>query len=199
MANRNWAKTMGAALLVTLGVLANQAGAVPLAPGGAVATPGTTAAARPELAGVVVQDVIRPISVVVGGTVIRGWQQDRIVRSNQSGSLDFYYRINIDQGSNGGIVQVRKADFSPAAAPTDVDWRIDGLGLKNPKAAARSASGQIVVFEHAGGNAILPGQQSRFVFVKTRAKTYKVGTTMLRWISAGGAGVVVIPTFQPSY
>lgn len=198
MANRNWAM-MGAAMVVTLGVIANQAGAVPLAPGGAVATPGTTSAARPELAGVVVQDVIRPISVAVGGTVIRGWLQDRIVRSNQTGTLDFYYRINIDQGSNGAINQVRKATFAPAGAPTDVDWRMDGLGTKNPKGAIRSANGQIVVFEHPGGNAIMPGQQSRFVFVKTRAREYKVGTSMLRWTSAGGSGVVVVPSFHPVY
>ena len=198
MANRNWA-AMGAAMVVTLGVLANQAGAVPLAPGGTVTTPGTRAAARPELAGVVVQDVIRPISVVVGTTVIRGWLQDRVVRSNQTGTLDFYYRINIDQGSNGAINQVRKANFAPAGAPTDVDWRIDGLGLKNPKSASRTATGQVVIFEHPGGNAILPGQQSRFVFVKTRAKEYKLGTSLLRWISGGGTGVVAVPSFQPAY
>src|SRR5689334_18811913 len=64
-------------------------------PGGAVALPGTTAAAQPALAGTVVRDALLPVTVTdPGGHVIfRGHLQDRVVRENVAGTLDFYQTI----------------------------------------------------------------------------------------------------------
>src|SRR5437868_1176213 len=103
MLNLNRTAKLGALIAVTVASLAGRANAIVLPSGGLVGTPGTTAAARPELAGVVVQDVIRPFSVVIGTTVVHGWMQDRVVRENQNHTLDFYYRIQLDQNSNAAI------------------------------------------------------------------------------------------------
>jgi hypothetical protein len=191
--------TFGAALALCALGLTTRAIAVPLAPGGIVATPGTTAAATPDLAGVVIADTIRPIEILAGNTVIRGWMQDRVVRSNATGTLHFYYRISIGDQSNGAILQVARASFAPAQAITDVDWRIDGLGTKNPRSAKRTADGTWVSFQHPSIYAIMPGEQSRFVFVKTRAKEFKQGVAVLQWQSAFGSGNFTLPAYQPLY
>jgi len=67
-------------------------------PGATVALPGTTAAAQPALAGVVVRDALIPFSVDdgIGHTIFKGTLQDRVVRENGSGTLDFYQTIRAD-------------------------------------------------------------------------------------------------------
>lgn len=70
--------------------------------GGIVALSGTTAAARLELAGVVVEDVLRPFTIgLFGGGEIHGTLQDRVVREDIAGTLDLYYRIFNDASSFG--------------------------------------------------------------------------------------------------
>src|SRR2546423_15056565 len=66
-----------------------------LFPGGSVAVAGTTAAARPELAGVAIRDALLPFTITSasGGTIFKGTLQDRVVRENQAGTLDFYETI----------------------------------------------------------------------------------------------------------
>src|SRR4051794_7037282 len=83
---------VAALLALVVSAVAKQANAVPLAPGGVVGTPGTSVGARPELAGGVIEDVIRPFSVMspTGAVLMRGWMQDRVVREGQNGTLDFY-------------------------------------------------------------------------------------------------------------
>ena len=49
---------------------------------------GTTAAKRPELAGTVLKDVVRPFSInLLGGGKITGTVQDRVVREKKTGTL----------------------------------------------------------------------------------------------------------------
>ena len=121
-------------------------------------------------------------------------------------TLDFYYKINMDPASRGAVYAVRKFGFGPAAMPTDVDWRIDGLGTSHPAAAGRNLAGDQVLFNHSNWF-IWPGTQSRFVFVKTRAFNYKQGgPTILCWRSdpatggiGGASGYIALPSFQPVY
>lgn len=95
---------------------------------------GTTVAARPELAGVVLADEIQPFTVAgVGGTV-----QSRVVREDGSGTLDFYWRIEVSDVAVGtiapgdnGIAAFRLDNFGYDWIQ-DADWRIDGLGSAAP-------------------------------------------------------------------
>lgn len=117
-----------AATALILGATA--APAVPLANGFTsqpfldTALPGTTNAARPELAGLVLADVDTPFSV--GG--VTGYVQNRVVRETASGTLDFYWRVVVDPTATGtGVSALRLEDFGDASL-TDADWRIDGVG-----------------------------------------------------------------------
>lgn len=191
--------TAGAVLLLTAVGFTTQANAVPVAPGGGlVALPGTTAAARSDLSGIVVADVIRPFSVNTPTAKASGWVQDRVVKT-KDGTLDFYYRVHVDEGSTAAISLISRSSFAPTWTPTDVDWRLDGLGLKNPDTASRGGNGWWVYVGYYGQNAIHAGEDSRFVFVKTRAKQYGVGILSLGYSDSSIGGTISIPGFQPIY
>lgn len=87
---------------------------------------GTTSAARPELAGTVLEDVITPFSF--GALNISGTVQNRVVRETVSGTLDFYWRIKVDPTSTGGDVEAFRLGNFGYDNIVDADWRIDGLG-----------------------------------------------------------------------
>lgn len=130
---------------------------------------GTTAAARPELAGLVLEDVITPFSFSgVTGTV-----QNRVVRENGTGTLDFYWKVNVDSSTSGaGVSALRLADFGYEHLK-DADWRIDGLGTAAPTTGrlfnvASYPSGDINFLF----NGVSPGAQSRFFFLHTDATAY---------------------------
>jgi hypothetical protein len=197
MTNRKSFLTIGITFALSVFALASKAHAVPVISGAApVPTPGTTSAARPDLAGVIVADVIRPFSVVTSGGKAVGWVQDRVVRSNLTGTLDFYYRIHVDPSSEVSLVKVTRDSFWswPDTISTDVDWRIDGVGQRAPWRVWRNDDGQWIYIDHSGGATIHPGETSRFVFVKTNAKEYSVGYMWLNWTPGGAFGV---SGFQP--
>src|SRR5689334_13205346 len=93
---------------------------------------GTTAERRPELAGVVLVDQIRSFSsssdtvshsiILVSGTL-----QDRVVRRDKTGTLDFYSRIMVDSSSIQSVVGLERQGFLTTSA-LDIDWRPDGVG-----------------------------------------------------------------------
>lgn len=173
-----------------------QAQAANLSAGGTVPTVGTTAAARPELAGLVLEDAIRNVNL---GSGISVSVQDRVVRSDLTGTLDFYYRI-----INNNTFDVRLGDLishsSFAGFTTDVDYRIDGLGNPNPLTAARSADGSTVTFDfdNSQNNALLlaAGETTRFFFVKTGATLYNaLGQGTLRGVNGEAYSFA---SFQPT-
>jgi hypothetical protein len=133
---------------------------------------GTTVAERPELAGVVLEDVLQPFSFN-GAT---GTVQNRVVRETASGTLDFYWRVMVDAQSTGHIEAFRVGDFGYSYL-TDADWRIDGLGSAAPYVGrlfnpASNPGGDInfLFTDPAVGG---PGyESSRFFFVHTGATAY---------------------------
>jgi hypothetical protein len=134
------------------------------------ALPGITAAARPELAGTVLEDLITPFSFNgVSGTI-----QNRVVRETGTGTLDFYWKINVGSSESGaGLVAFRLTDFGYAHIK-DADWRIDGLGSVAP------GTGRLFneVSEPGGSinflfdTPVTAGTQSRFFFLHTDAVAY---------------------------
>ena len=164
---------------------------------------GTTAAKRPELAGTVLQDMVRPFSInLTGGGKITGTVQDRVVREKKTGTLDFYYRITNDVTSTGtgpaGVntptIDTAVRRHFPAGISTDVDYRTDGRGQVAPSTASRGGQTAVgFVFTAAIG----PGQQTRFFFVKTSATKFD-GEGNLSITGGSEIGdMAVLSTFQP--
>lgn len=138
--------------------------------------PGTTAAARPELAGLVLQDVLTPFSF----DGITGTVQNRVVRENGTGTLDFYWKINVDSnalavtGAPFDVTALRLENFGLSNI-TDSDWRIDGLGTQSPDTArlfsATSQPNGAVNFLF-DTHPVHAGQSSNFFFLHTSATDY---------------------------
>jgi len=169
-----------AAAAITLG-LSGAAQAVPLNKAfGAEAflvtmLTGTTAALRPELAGTVLEDDVQAFSY--GST--SGTVQSRVVRETVSGTLDFYWRIQVDAQSLGTVPEFMVRDFGYGYL-NDADFRIDGLGSSYPFAAlvfnpAAAPTGVIDFVIGPPVSAGLPGDPnagSLFVFLHTSATDY---------------------------
>jgi len=136
--------------------------------------PGTTSAARPELAGTVVADTLTTFSFQgISGTV-----QNRVVREDSAGTLDFYWKVNVDSDSSGlGVSAFRLIDFGLSNI-TDADWRLDGLGGTAPTVARVFNSsvlptGAINFLMSAPFNqASTAGASSRFFFLHTASTDF---------------------------
>jgi len=137
---------------------------------------GTTSAARPELAGTVLEDDVQTFSFLgITGTV-----QNRVVREDVSGTLDFYWRIKVDEGvpgvaAPGAISAFRLGNFDYESI-NDGDWRIDGLGSATPY-VGRVFNSTIypdgdINFLFTNG-LVTPGDDgSKFFFLHTDATSY---------------------------
>lgn len=172
--------------------------AVSLPPGGLAVLSGTTVAVRPELAGLVLADTLRPFSINLGGGLsITGKLQDRVTRSTTDGTLDFSFRIMNDATSRGAIILSGRKDFGTWM--TDVDWRSDGQGVDGPSFGFRNPSGTEVQFGFFAGS-VDPGEDSRFFFIKTNATQFSAsGSAYLTGLPAiGGGASAVLTTYQPA-
>ncbi len=150
---------------------ATTAQAVSVSPGATVPLSGTTSAAEPDLAGLVIRDALIPFSVEdsLGGTILTGVLQDRVVRSDNTGKLIFAPRIRDTAGVDSWITGLRIVGYDGFA--TDVDFRTDGLGDEGPYQVTRSADGDELFFNY-GVTLIEPPEESLFNSVVTDATTY---------------------------
>src|SRR6056297_2563484 len=132
-------KKMSKVILSTAMLVASSsAWSVSLTVAGDYAINGTTAAARPELAGVVLEDMISSYSfTATAGQQLEGDIQNRVVRS-EDGTADFYWRI-MPSGGNDDIEAFRVIGFEGFSL--DADWRIDGLGSASPDTARYFGAG----------------------------------------------------------
>ena len=182
-------------LLLLVAIVAR---AVPLPDSGTTTLPGTTAAARPELAGVVLQDVLFEYRLVEGTRVIAGVLQSSVVRSNRDGTLDFYWRVLPSPDSNGSVAAARVTGFGGLAL--DADWRIDGLGNEFPHDAQTFGTGNVTfLFSTAGGNpGIGNNDSSRFFFIRTTATDYTTAGGFELFCSNIACEQTRLPTFAPA-
>ena len=172
--------------------------AVPLTPGNFVNLSGTTLEDRPELAGTVLVDTIRPFSVDLGGgNFTTGTIQDTVLREDGTGTLDFSYRIINDVSSSGSIDFVTRTAYTGSS--TDVDWRSDGLGTIAPDQASRNAAGDQVLFDFFANNLLFPGAESLFFFIKTDAIDFDEGGTGELAVTGNiGSNTFSFSTYQPA-
>jgi hypothetical protein len=184
-----------------LASVATTAGATPLNNGFSgqnfLDTPlaGTTSAARPELAGLVLADTDTPFSV----DGVSGYVQNRVVREFGTGTLDFYWRVVVDPSTNGGGIEaLRLADFGYGYM-NDADWRIDGLGtigattgrLFNP---AVHPEGDInFLFDSNVGS----DESSSFFFLHTSATNFAM-TGFYDVLNADGNFTAAAATYAPA-
>src|SRR4051794_18183542 len=177
-----------------------------VAPGATVFLPGTTAAAQPALNGVVIHDALLPFTVndAAGHTIFKGHLQDRVVRENASGTLDFYQGVRADAGFPLAAFLDYASRTSFGGYPVDANYRTDGIGspLIKPETASRSADSKTVRFNfHL--DKVNPGQFSLFYFARTTAKTFDLnGSTALGFgqgpVPSSGNGSVKLATAEPT-
>ena len=162
-----------------------------------VPIPGTGEAARPELAGVMLEDVTKPYDFVSGVATIFGSVQTRVVRSNLDGTLDFYWRIipahtpRLAPIIDSTIDSFRVGGFG--AIPLDADWRNDMVGMTTP-ITARNFGGGFVSYLF---NGLGVGNFSNYFFLDTQATAYAaVGSYDFVY---GGGSIVSgsVSTFAP--
>lgn len=157
---------------------------------------GTTFAARPELGGLIIEDVISDFSFAgVTGTV-----QNRVVREFGTGTLDFYWRINVTGSDTGAGVSAFRLDDFGYDFLTDADWRSDGLGTTAPDIArlflaTNHPEGALNFLFDSG---IAPGTDSMFFFLHTDAVAYTKTATFDLLTTGAQALSPVYATFAPS-
>jgi hypothetical protein len=147
-----------------------------LVSGATIPLPSSTAATEPDLAGVVLHDSLIPFVIrdSLRRVLCRGRLQDRVVRSNQTGLLHFYYRIRGDRRRQRG--RIRSAITLTFGLDTlSVGYRLDGLGAVNPTSATRLAD--TVQFDFK--DPLSCSAESRFFFIKTNFKNFGAGQTAL--------------------
>ncbi len=166
--------------LAFIAAFATPAQAVTLVPDNFVPLPGTTAAAEPQLAGLVLEDDVQAFSFVAYGGTVSGTVQSRVVRSTLDGTLDFYWRVKNDDKSAGAVQDLRLGDF--IAPEYNANWRIDGLGDQGPAVAQLFASPPrdpgfinfrfFAKSDTEAGAGLAPGESSNFILMDTSAKLY---------------------------
>jgi hypothetical protein len=158
--------------------------------------PGTTLAQRPELAGTVLEDVSTPFSF----QGITGSVQNRVVRETGTGTLDFYWKINVDSSATGeGVGALRLIDMGVGHLK-DADWRQDGLGTVGANTARlfNPSSYPTGALNFLFDNGIAPGAQSHFLLLRTQAVAY-AKTAHFDLLSTGPQNLSgVYSTFAPA-
>ena len=174
-------KAAGFASALTL--LAGVASAATLAPGGTIPMPGTTAAANPELAGVVIQDsVVSTPNVAVPALPVnfaRFEVQNRVVESAVDAAMVFAPRILFGSNVTAGNLLVDRVEMTGwGSFGIDAFYRTDGLGDRGPTFGSRSADGDQLTFDFGFPLVISnlfagPQEESHFFALKTDATAYE--------------------------
>lgn len=188
---------------LVLGVSASAASAAILNPGDGGAIVGTNVADRPELAGLVLADVLRPFTITSpGGGSFSGILQDRVVRG-VDGALLFEARIRdtrsvgLDTGAPAAsLSSVLRGSFnSGITAVVEAEFRTDSDGTLGPDLAGRTPSpGDGVGFLFSNG--LSGGTESHFFFVRTGAPSFNDGG--LYQLTDSNGNSVIVTAFQPS-
>jgi len=158
--------------LVVYGLLATPAS---LPPDTRLSVPALTDAGYPNLGGVVLSDQLVPFTLKGReGEGCTGNLQERVVRSTNTGKLDFYYAVR----DTAGIGAVSKIDTSSfAGLPVSVGYRTDGLGTVSPQTVIRSgAPGASITFEFGSTPVSCAAhQESRFMLISTGVTNFVPG------------------------
>ncbi len=162
--------------------------AAPLSPGGVIFPTGTSVAADPDQAGVIVNDNLIDAAFGAGFFQATYRVQNRVVLSNTLNTLSFRPRIRDPFNSGGFSERFDIVAFSLTGFAgfnlLDVDFLTDAQGDKGPTSVSRSADGDLLTFRYGDPlhNDFLnpPGvrDESLFPAIKTNATRFKNNGTM---------------------
>ncbi|HEX7688787.1 MAG TPA: hypothetical protein VF453_13830 [Burkholderiaceae bacterium] len=123
-----------------------------------------------------------------------GELQSRVVRETGTGTLDFYWKVDVDFASYPSYVPtsltiagLTLADFGTGAA-FDADYRIDGLGTMAPTDAWATPTSLTWDFDPS---AFGPGSESYFLLLRSTATTFDEN-------ALAELGASSIATFEPA-
>jgi hypothetical protein len=151
---------------------------------------GTTVAARPELAGTVLEEETFDYGYTDDGlTAYYGKVRHRVIRSDIDGTLDFYWRVIPERNPLGthvadGYIRILRV-FELGGIDKDADWRSDGEGNKAPINARHFDNGTVNFrFEDS---VLMPTDNSSYwFFLDTQATSYS-DTGLFGLIGFGGS------------
>lgn len=158
--------------LIVYGLLAGPSG---LIPGSSIAVPALTAAGYPNLGGVVQYDQLVPFTLQdSNGLQCTGNLEERVVLSNNTGDLDFYYRVR-DTTGPGSIAKISTSSF--AGLSLGVGYRTDDLGTVSPTTADRNvAPGGLITFDFSSHPISCAAQEeSQFILISTTVTSSESG------------------------
>lgn len=186
------AAVLGAAL--TMGVSTHaSASVVDLFAGDTVGLSGITSAEDPSLAGVVTMDFAQEFEVgdPAGGR-LTGILQSRVLIRNDTGELDFMWRIRDLHSETNSISSIVFSGYD--GWDVEVEWRADGLGDVAPAFASRTADDDSIGFLFESPYLSAP-HESRFMLARTHAMDFDlIGTARINLASGES---VVLSTFAP--
>lgn len=157
---------------------------------------GTTVAANPQLAGVVLEDDLVPFSFSTPSGTVSGAVQSRVVRSSVDNTLDFYWRVLNDSSSSAAITSFRLADLF-FVTTYNGNYRIDGLGDVAPDSARRFVTPNLnFLFGNLNGKPLAPGEGSNFFFLDTNAMHY-IRNASYDLVAQDGGISSTFSTFEP--
>lgn len=178
------------------GALVSEAALQPLLPAGpTVLLTSTTSAADPSLAGTVIEDTDGNFI----GAGFSGTFRTRVVERHDTGTLDFYYRINsfTDAGAVGRVLRdLRISDY--VGFTTAVTWRPDGLpapdpgeewaqAVRFPQPQCPACDGINLSFANLADQIpsnFVSGEESYFVLLRTNATEYKLAPADVYLVTA---------------
>jgi hypothetical protein len=133
---------------------------------------GTTEAARPALAGLVLRDTLQEAVLFGIGAGVAVQIQLRVVRSNTTGLLDFYYRILTGGSPLGDPADTVTVWLPPPTGMnvTFADFRPDGLGSTAPDKFIYGPPPNKYTFIFSQG--VPANTSTRFFFVSTNAREF---------------------------
>jgi hypothetical protein len=158
-----------------------------LPPQATLSVPALTDAGFPNLGGSVLSDVLVPFTLKGsnGAAQCTGNLQERVVRSTNTGDLDFYYRIR-DTAGTGSVAKIDTSSFTGLSV--SVGFRSDGLGTVSPQVAVRSAApGAMITFEFGSQPvSCATHQESQFMLIGTGATNFVGGGKADVYSTTGG-------------
>ena len=149
----------------------------PIAGPGSYGVGATTSAAEPDLAGVVLADRLQAFTIDgADGGFVSGNIQERVVRSDDTGFLHFYYRVLLEEVSGfdiGSYVEWLDLDPTATGDPLAVGRRTDGLGSPTGSSYDLAGSGQSRFdFNLIDLDPANIGFSTQFHVIKTNATNY---------------------------
>lgn len=161
--------------------------------GDSVGLSGITSAEDPSLAGVVAIDFVQDFSVGdPAGDLLTGELVSRVVVRNDTGEIDFYWRLRDLDSETNRISSIVLSGFE--GWDVGVEWRVDSVGDIGPAFATRTGDDDSIGYLFNSPFLHDPNE-SKYFLARTSAMDFGlIGTARINLISGES---VTLATFAP--